>query len=310
MNHLEQFINGMDLLPSADEYDRKTIESRVKQAYYSASNQEQEAILRYVTLFMLMGKGHPNTSLREIHFLLRLLCEAMNGDLAWESWKEITRYDIAFYAQLLKDYPSKFGPATLAEMQRKVDDLTEPTPIRERLPRKYHTREDEGEIENAKTLSKAIYQLRLKSYLTETGPTLGASFEKEYSILEEALANANSPPIVAEALENAHKKLMAPQDQFSFKDSMDITRSAFEQILTQLANGNAVQPGVTGGATLRAFFDKEMLSDHEYQLGKSLYRFLSEKGVHALTSERNEARVSLFMVMEYSLYLLVQFSHF
>jgi len=85
---------------------------------------------------------------------------------------------------------------------------------------------------------------------------------------------------------------------------MDLTRTAYEETIRSCAEKVGIEPAMTGGQTLSLLKKHGKLTEEEWELAKGLYGFLSERGTHTLKSEHQEAKVTLFMVIEYSQYLI------
>ena len=305
-----RFREGILLLDDADETSKGLLKKKIRQEFWNLSEDERNAILgEEIWWFLRRGpvmgpRRRPTVSNDTRAFLMRLMFEQGNGVSVWEAVnKELNMCELMVLGELLEQRPDKFSAQCLREMSntlkvRVKNGLalgetrigTKPTDILE---------------ENVVAQFQArLTQVMVEHYLTAEGPRFGASFEAEKAALEGDLQIAGIAKETIPALEKANEYLTQPRDDFSFKQAMELCRTCFETVIQDQATACGVKPGRTGGQTLQILKDKAKITEHECNLGKSIYSFVSERGSHALDSEEVEAKLSLFMVMEYCQYLV------
>ena len=306
----QQFCDGLSLMASAREEDIPLVDATVRELFWSLDNTEQPLAL--FQLKQTLVNHAPWETEFHIEPLLRLLLEATKGDEIWEVI-EATNYivDTVFLESLINNNPGKFSESCLARMQVFFRNRMHNAILHQ--PSTHPLTSDEIRLlkglaarNRFKRLVDIIYNVRLKNFLQESGPPLGASFEAEKAAFEQVAIAAGVKPEAMQAFDSAKNKITEPKELFSFKSAMDLVRAAYEAIITHITTHVDIEPASTGGATLRKLFDADLLSEHEYHLGHRLYKFVSDRGTHALDSKQREAKVSLFMTMEFSQYLLAK----
>lgn len=305
-----QFEEGVRLLRDAmGTEDRPAIEARVLQDFWTLEESEKEKALTLVRAYLQPGSGHATPRFLAMRtFLLNLLFDAVDGDAVWrEVCKTGARaVDYDQVSGFIERRPDKFAPGCLADihefLQRTLEKQAKVSPLLGGALARYQS----NMTVSMRKLLALAYKSGLTTYLERSGPLLGASFETEISELAEESSKAGVGHAVIDAFRRSEDYLARPEDEFSFTSSMDFTRKAYEKIIENRAQACGVKPAKTGGATLKLLFDHEKLTKHEYNLGHWLYKFISERGSHALDSERTEAKVVLFMAIEYSLYLIAR----
>ncbi len=309
MDAVEQFDDGLHLLLDAEESDRPAIEMRLRQDFWSLSGADIGAGAGCIAKFATNLR--PTPDLHAVRLILfDLVLQATSGDIVWQIIQNSLAYaDCRVLLTLLQQYPARFSWKCLRDIQARLAnkaaldasqlslDIMAPGPISAANARLVH----EG---YRKKVLELVYDLRIKNYVQRSGPALGANFEAEQAALEESIAEAGISDGVLPALKKAHEYLSGHQEDFSFKTSMDLTRTAYEETINSCAKKAEVKPAMTGGQTLTLLKNEGKLTEEEWDLARGLYKFLSERGSHTLNSEHKEAKVSLFMVMEFSQYLI------
>ena len=308
MSALEQLEEGLHLLLEAKANDKAAIETRFRQSFWNLSGEDlSDGAINVVRFATKLARTEETRPTRQ--FLFALLLEATDGDTVWKAIKTfLSPADILLMLALLEQQPGKFSSKSLRDMSSQFSRMnvmeigefilttSNETPLTVVETLDYDM--------NRKKLLRAVYDLRIKNYTHRSGPALGASFEAEQAALEESIAEAGISDGVLPALRKAHEYLSGHQDDFSFKTSMDLTRTAYEETIRSCAEKVGIEPAMTGGQTLSLLKKHGKLTEEEWELAKGLYGFLSERGTHTLKSEHQEAKVTLFMVIEYSQYLI------
>ena len=299
----DTFLSGLRLLPQVQAQDAQAFTVAFRQDFWALSDDARSDVRDAMAemLRTLVGEG---AHAWKVDVIYHLVARAYDGDAVWHALGTLlSRCSAPLLRRLLDEYPRKLSRYTLEEMDRSIHQRLSPAP-----KNVFETMFAASPAERPAlmALREQVYQLRLQRYIRSQGPQLGASFEAEKATLDTKLVGAGFRPHVSEAIQTAHEAVQAPANSFSFKTSMDLTRSAYEHLLSELAARAKVQvpEEATGGMILERLRKDGRLDEREHQLGRWLYKFVSDRGTHTLTSQVEEARLCLFMVMQYSQYLL------
>lgn len=112
-----------------------------------------------------------------------------------------------------------------------------------------------------------------------------------------------------DTLEKIDKKLAVAEDDFDYKNCIDLLRSFSERLYEQIAKTSRIAKWKGGDEkdsekVASLFKESGLLSDDQAKLLVSLRHFLSNEGSHRLKSKREDARLSRNMTIEFSLYLI------
>jgi len=112
-----------------------------------------------------------------------------------------------------------------------------------------------------------------------------------------------------ETLEKIDNKLMVAEDGFDYKNCMDLIRSFTERLYEQIANSLQIKSWKKGdekesSRVIKHFKEVGLISEDQANLLVSIRHFLSNEASHRLKSQREAARLSRNITIEFSLYLI------
>jgi len=154
----------------------------------------------------------------------------------------------------------------------------------------------------AKTIEKIRY-LRLKQELTEgVNPEVNVDKQVLISRMEELGFRRE----IVEALHELDRKLYEAGKPLDFKACMDISRTAYEELVEDAAKATALKvkrplpPAGSGNFQPwnQLLMNAGVLTEDEGALSQKLYNFLSNVGAHRLGSALEHVRVAKAMVIE------------
>jgi hypothetical protein len=151
---------------------------------------------------------------------------------------------------------------------------------------------------------KARY-LHLKGALLD-GFNLEANQDKD--AVEDFLKRMGFSKVLTDSLNEADRLYQSATTQFDFKSSMGHLRSFLEGLHNDVIPA-VVSKGVSaplpGWATGLSFLQTNgVLSEKQAKFAAALYALISDEGVHPIIAEREYARLTRNVVIEYALLLL------
>ena len=200
-----------------------------------------------------------------------------------------------------------------------VDGVKLNTPIKRSKPiepRKNYLQAEREDIRGCTILIKYIsanIKLFKLEILEKEYEGINLEINQDQEFLKATIREFRFNPALNESLDKISQHLHGAKDEFEFKASIDLIRAFLNELcvsiaceierVTKIKHSEVIKKM---GAALAYFNDKRIkfLSESEFEFLSKFNKFISDRGVHSLKSEKEYARIARNFVVEFGLFLV------
>lgn len=168
----------------------------------------------------------------------------------------------------------------------------------------------------AKEIKEKVYDVRLSRISSTLLEGVNLEINRDQEQLKLTLKEFNFNPDLIKAIDKIEQNLASGEDKFDFKVCIDLIRTFFNDLYASIAleiiskTGISPSEAIEGSKKMGKAIDYlhsnkvAFVSQEEHDVIVAFNSFLSYKGVHSLTSEKEYARISKNMAIEIGIFLV------
>jgi len=168
----------------------------------------------------------------------------------------------------------------------------------------------------AKEIKDRVYEVKLDRISSVLLEGINLEINRDQEQLKLALKAFNFNPDLIKAIDKIEQNLASGEDEFDFKSCIDLIRTFFNDLYASIAleiinktglkHSEAIEGNKKMGKAMDYLHSGKItfVSQEEHDLIAAFNGFLSYKGVHSLTSEKEYARISKNMAIEIGIFLV------